>query len=215
MTNEQVIESKVNDFIVKNEAFTSVDLANSIKKDGTWIKNRRVASWLRSNFKADDYETTMIDVGGSNGQANLYHPDFFDEMNYDGQNQKAMTPTEFEALHGINPLQTTSGTDDSEEDESDEEEDSLDAEEQDSSITRIVTITMDRIWIPAPIIRKLGWQSGDSVDNHRIGISGNSKLLVHIDGRVSVSKNYWNGTLDNGDKVSISYKDDKIEFLKV
>ena len=51
---ELLIKAKIDEYVTKNEAFTSVDIANAIKTDGTWIRNRDVAAWLRKNFSAAD-----------------------------------------------------------------------------------------------------------------------------------------------------------------
>ena len=102
--SKQIVEEKVYGFVATGEAFTSVDVANAIKRDGEWVRNREVASWLRSDFLQSptvangDYVQTMIDVG-QGYRANLYHPFHFDVTNYAGKNQKALNPDEFNALH--------------------------------------------------------------------------------------------------------------------
>lgn len=91
--------------------FTSVDLANKVKKDGSWIRNREVAAWLRQNINANSgpgvptYDTTMIDVEiTDNGvqttvEARLYHPMGTDPDLYTGTDAVAVTPDDFAKMH--------------------------------------------------------------------------------------------------------------------
>ena len=85
--------------------FTSVDIANSLKKRGTWIKNRDVASCLRKNVIAlseesrfaTAYTMSVIDVtlpNGSNTKATLYHMATDDPADYKKTDQKALSPND-------------------------------------------------------------------------------------------------------------------------
>lgn len=208
---KQVIQTKVDEYLTQSEVFTSVDIANAIKKDGTWIRNREVARWLRENFSehdlfaANNYEKDMIDVGGGY-QAFLYFPDYFDPNNYNGQNQKAMNPDDFQALHPSASTVAVTGNvpvDDDSDEEQDFNEDS-----------RTVAVSKGRIWVPTSIISQLGMDTpGEDVDNVKLGLSGDPKLIIHDDGRVSISsKDVNSGFFVNGDKIVISIKNNKAIF---
>ena len=90
----QELLDKVTDFCSQNLMFTSVDISNSIKKDGKWIYNSEVAGWLRRNllFRRQSYAKTTISV--TNGVATLYHPIGADTDEYTDRNQHALTPVE-------------------------------------------------------------------------------------------------------------------------
>jgi hypothetical protein len=202
---EMVIQAKVNEFTDREDAFTSVDIANAIKKDGMWIRNRIVAAWLRSDFDVDDYEKTMIDVG-SGRQAFLYHPDFYDSVNYTGQDQKAINPDDFQELHpDADDVVTTIDLSNDDEEEQDFGEDS-----------RTVSVSKGRIWVPASIITQLGMNvPGEEVDNSKLDLSGDPKLIVHEDCRISVaSKDVNSGTFIDSDKIVVSIKNGKAVFEK-
>lgn len=204
MVSEQIIQNQVNDFVTKDEAFTSVDIGNAIKRSGTWIRNREVAIWLRNNFNNPDYEITMIDVGRG-FRANLYHPDYFDSDNYDGKNQKAINPDDFKTLHSIND-------DDNEIVTFQTESENTEEEEQDfNENSRTVKISKGRIWIPASIINQLGLDIGYMIDHALLGIPGNGKLHVHYDGRVSVNASKV-GSFKDGEKITIYIKNNKVIY---
>ncbi len=203
MSNGQIIQSQVDDFVTKDEAFTSVDIANAIKTTGVWIRNREVAAWLRSDFQSDDYETSRIDVGGGR-QANLYHPDFFDASNYDGQNQKAMNPDDFKALHGDNTGDVTAAVDTGDALDTDEEQDF-------NENSRTVCSSLGRIWIPVSIVSQLGYKPGDTIHNGHFGLLSGNNLMVHHDGRVAIQSSNV-GTFADGDKIAIYVKDSKVVY---
>lgn len=99
MINETEIKAVIAEFMQANRLFTSVDVANHIKRAGTFIRNRDVAAYLRNEWfnicnELDcDYRTEMIMVGENHDVATfLYLP--FDESinNYTETNQKALSP---------------------------------------------------------------------------------------------------------------------------
>lgn len=206
MTNEQIIQTQVNDFITKDEAFTSVDIANAIKRAGTWVRNREVATWLRRNFNNPDYEITMIDVGRG-FRANLYHPDYFDPNNYDRKNQKAMNPDDFKTLHSINDEDDNIVISQTKSEDTEEEQDFYEN-------SRTVKISKGRIWVPASIINQLGLDIGHMVDHVVLGIPGNGRLHVHYDGRVSVTASKI-GSFKEGEKITIYIKNNKVIYEAV
>ena len=108
MNHDQTISDKVYEAVGKGEMFTSVDIANAIKTDGTWVRNSEVAHWLRNWHTFNDgYTVTRIPVTAADTQqtvsANLYLPQGEDSANYVKVTQPAMTPDEFKALHGVDP----------------------------------------------------------------------------------------------------------------
>jgi hypothetical protein len=103
----QIIQDKVTEFVNDTKVFTSLDIANAIKTDGTWIRNREVASCLRNWTPPVGYGMTKISVtvtGGGPTQASVYVPNTLSLSDYVATAQDAMTPTEFETLHGKKPF---------------------------------------------------------------------------------------------------------------
>ena len=107
MNNEGIIEAKVDEFTARGQGFTSVDICNSIKVDGTWIRNRDVAAWLRRWTPPVGYYSARITVqlgGGDKVTAAAYLPNDLTPADYADTAQTAMTPKEFEDLHGFDPI---------------------------------------------------------------------------------------------------------------
>lgn len=103
-TSKENAICKVLDELTDNkEIFTSVDVANEVKKAGTWIRNREVAAYLRKNFLyqyGDEYDNApQTDIGGGI-RATVYHP-IGDDYSYYISTEGAMTPSEFNNLHGV------------------------------------------------------------------------------------------------------------------
>ena len=105
--NDTTIQAKVDEFVAATKGFTSVDIANAIKTDGEWIGNREVAAWLRRWTPPGNYGITKVEVelaDGSTARAGIYLPDTMAVKDYTATAQEAMTPDQFEALHGFNPV---------------------------------------------------------------------------------------------------------------
>ena len=101
------IQAKVDEFVGRSEGFTSVDIANAIKRDGIWVANREVARWLRKWVPTLGYGVTRTTVelaDGNQVQAAVYLPSTMSVSDYTATSQTAMTPQEFEQLHGYNPV---------------------------------------------------------------------------------------------------------------
>jgi len=208
MSNNDTIQAKVEEFVNDEEAFTSVDIANAIKRDGTWIRNRVVAAWLRDKFFqiiiGGSYSQTMISVGQGK-QANLYHPYFFDKNNYTDKDQNALNPDDFNAIHPNTPVTpSTSVSDDS---DSDEEQDF-------NEDSRTVSISLERLWIPSSIINQLGMKPGDYVDSIKLNLKNDPKLTVHHDGRVSASLKDVDPSFGDGDKIKIYVMGDSAVYCR-
>ncbi|MDD5649829.1 MAG: AbrB/MazE/SpoVT family DNA-binding domain-containing protein [Candidatus Nanoarchaeia archaeon] len=168
MSDDSIIQAKVEQFGAQGGMFTSVDIGNSIKEDQHWVKNSIVAAWLRQNALVvlQGYATTLIDVQTSNGPATafLYHPMGSDPNDYKRRNQSAMPPQ-----NTVNFPGTTPSTN--------------------SQKTKVRSDCNARLRIPASIVRQLGWNPGDMVDNSKIIINGTTPLtdgnIVHSDGRIT------------------------------
>lgn len=108
---DQLIETTVDQFVNDKKGFTSVDICNAIKTEGTWISNRDVAKWLRNWAPPSNYGITKITVQvvdtGKTAQAGVYLPDTLSVSDYTSTAQEAMTPDAFKALHGVDPFPPT------------------------------------------------------------------------------------------------------------
>ena len=106
--NDTKIEATVDQFVNDEKGFTSVDIANAIKIEGTWVPNREVAAWLRKWTPPSNYGITKITVQvvdtGSSAQAGVYLPDSLSVSDYTATSLEAITPAQFEILHGVNPV---------------------------------------------------------------------------------------------------------------
>jgi hypothetical protein len=197
-----LIEMKVNEFVGQQKMFTSVDIANAIKCDGKWVRNREVAAWLRSNVASSygNYTTTTIEVSGGR-QATLYHPLNADSSTYDSRDQRALKPNEVDGpsktvSKNISKSQTTVRNASQTSDDG-------------------IILKGKRIRIPASLIKQLGWQPGDSIDSDKIVINGaplSPNLKVTTESRVSVARK----SLNLGDsKVKVFIENGKIHFEAV
>lgn len=89
--------------------FTSVCMSNRMKEISMWLSNRDTAEYLRENtesiahLEGVDYNKTLISVS-SGYVATLYHSKGYDPDKFTNINQKAITPDEFEEMHGIEPF---------------------------------------------------------------------------------------------------------------
>ena len=103
MCDPGIIEKKVEEYVSRDEMFTSIDIGNAIKRDGTWVKNREVAAWLRSHVDdtnvLPDYERDTIPVNGGNAQAALYYPSWKNPDDYTERDQKALKPSDLKKGH--------------------------------------------------------------------------------------------------------------------
>lgn len=99
--HDDKIEAVVTEYIHAGRMFTSVDVSDEVKKRGTFVRNRDVASWLRSNVT--NYSRSTINVvraeDGVSVNATLYHPYGDDPMQYHTTSQKPITPTDFASTH--------------------------------------------------------------------------------------------------------------------
>lgn len=214
-----VIKAKVTELMQNSMMFTSVNVGNAVKSDGTWISNREVAKWLRQNFSDlnddldTDYIATQISVNGSSS-ANLYHHFSADPDNYTDRLLKAITPVEFKAKHGKDPFTLPTTT---------------------KSMTKsIMNMTnklpiaaytkrcirefkRGRIRIPGALTRAVGLKPGDTIDVSKLVLNKTNlsdKLKVHNDGRVNIPRKCldFKGKKDKGQSVEIFVKDNLIGF---
>lgn len=104
-----VLRSIITMFVSKEMPFTSVEVTNHVKRLGIWIPNRQVAEYLRENVVeiADEYgleyriSTIRVDTNKRYQTANCYHVSTFDVNAYLARDIRAITPDEFEAMHGM------------------------------------------------------------------------------------------------------------------
>lgn len=90
--------------------FTSVCISNKMKQLGMWLSNSEVSSFLRTNIsrityeEAVDYTRSLMWAG--NNSAFVYYPTGTDIDDIDHLIANAMTPKQFERLHGFNPIKS-------------------------------------------------------------------------------------------------------------
>ena len=212
------VQEKVIEFINDEKLFTSVDIANAVKRDGLWVRNREVRDWLRENFSNKtifkNYTTTQIMVCKGSSAATLYHPDNVDANAYLETDQHTLTPDEVKAISKskvgkVKPsaapdikkmLVTPSFDDEPEEDKA-------------PVVMQTIIRSVDRIKIPGLMIKKLGWVPGQIVDPALILTSKilPGDLVVNGDYRVSIPRSSvsW-GT----SPVKVILKGGKIHFKK-
>jgi len=114
----QEIDTVLREFMDRKALFTSIDIANEVKRRGTWIPNRDVALYMRQHAplaSGGDYLMTLTTCFLKDGRsvpAYVYHPVGTFATEYREIAQSAMSPQEFAALHpsAPNPLQPTVGT---------------------------------------------------------------------------------------------------------
>ena len=189
----QELLDKVTDFCSQNLMFTSVDISNSIKKDGKWISNSEVAGFLRRHLLAqhNDYAKTTISVAGG-AQATLYHPIGANIDEYTDRNQHALTPVEV----GIDMSSKIKFT----------------ATPQ-TNLTSLVHLCPDSngfYRIPASLVTQLGLTAGYSLDKDLILGAKNvtRDFKVHKDGRLKIHYGY----VGFGSFVDVSVENGKLKF---
>ena len=96
-----IIEKTIDEFVDAGILFTSVDIANKIKSEGTWVKNRDVSAYLKNAFATNQYITykvSKISVKRTEDDklvdAFLYHPINKDPSEYKNTDLKALSPSD-------------------------------------------------------------------------------------------------------------------------
>lgn len=101
MANLNIIKGVVQSFVKTEVSFTSVDIANEIKKMGIWIRNREVSQELKYLFNTDmdDYQMTEIKVKRAEDEedvtALLYHHSNKSHLDYLNTEAKPLNPSNF------------------------------------------------------------------------------------------------------------------------
>lgn len=146
MCDSQAIRDMVNVFVAQSKPFTSVDIANEIKRKtlSMSVRNRDVAAWLRINAASDssmqDYDRVQISVNNGQQTATLYFPHWSDPEDYVSRDQKALGPDDIDDLKrqakAVSPqvAQTTPVEEDDDDDEEDPQTASSDDRYEDSKI---------------------------------------------------------------------------------
>jgi hypothetical protein len=111
----QEIDTVLREFMDRKALFTSIDIANEVKRRGTWIPNRDVALYMRQHAplaSGGDYLMTLTTCFLKDGRsvpAYVYHPVGTFATEYREIAQSAMSPREFVALQpdksrGLSPV---------------------------------------------------------------------------------------------------------------
>jgi hypothetical protein len=210
------VKDAVKEFVSGKKLFTSVDVANEIKKAGVWRRNREVAHELRDLFSNGDdafdgYDRCNIAVDAGSKTATLYLPCGADPEDYKDRDQKAIGPKTVTVPQSTRPAGTAPTAPQAtspkvsakvfqpmilkraRRDKKTIHTDSTDiADVLDTDIVMSKVIkTKERIKIPAPMIRKLGWTPGQAADLSRIKTHNEVRVgvIVSKDYRVSIPRN--------------------------
>lgn len=119
---EVILRSVISTFCIGEKMFTSVEIANHLKRLGVWMRNRDVSKFLHANVPAIgalsgvEYKSDLIfvDANGRNYGATVYFPDGFDPEDYMARDLRAITPNDFKDMHGENCFVEDEDADDSE-----------------------------------------------------------------------------------------------------
>jgi len=168
------IQAQFEKFVAADAMFTSVDIGNAIKENGTWVKNSDVSIWLRNNALtiATNYCSTLIDVLNGTQKTFLYHPAGTNPDDYQTRNQAALPPNP-------NMKSATMST-------------CLASCPASTTVkTKLRSDSRARLRIPATLVRQLGLNPGDVVDFSKILFhkEPDNDLIVYKDGRISFSRN--------------------------
>jgi len=207
---DNIIKQRVLEHIKGNKMFTSVDIANCIKREGIWVRNVVVRNWLQNNFNDksifDSYAISQITVCNNSSLASLYHPFLSDPKDYTDTDQKPLTPDEVKEIYK-NKVGTPRA------DAIPDITDILTQKVEDDTDLSIVISSVNRIKIPGMIIRKLGWKPGDLIDpslilTHKV-LPNN--LRMNSDYRVSIPRSSVNWGVN---PVIVMLKNGKVVFEK-
>ena len=208
MALDVTIKTKVQEYIAKGEMFTSVDIANAVKKDGIWVRNRDVRNWLHANSSDQvlfgDYGQSIINVCNGSAQATLYHPVFKDASEYTALDQVSLTPDEVKDIQKkVTGTTNVKATPD------------ITAVFNNTSTPdlSIVIKSKERIKIPGEITRKLGLKPGQRVDPALIKTHTviTKDLYVNSDYRISIPRSSVNWAPS---PVKVMLKDGEVLFDK-
>jgi len=180
MPMDMTIKAKVEELVKKNKMFTSMDVANGIKRDGVWVRNREVRDWLRDAVSSEPlllgaYTHTLIDICGGAAQATLYYPLYSDPDKYSGTDQVALTPDEVKTIakqKAGSPVATAAP------------DINLVFSSVNDEIASAIIRSVDRVKIPGNMVKMLGWNPGDTVDPATI------KTHKVLPGVLKVSQDY-------------------------
>jgi hypothetical protein len=208
---DKVIRAKVEEFVGKQLMFTSVDISNAIKRDGTWVRNSEVSSWLHRNFndvndsRGADYIQAQVSVLNNTVTALLYLHVTHNVDSYTNRDLVAMTPDQFKRLHGYDPLNppisTTGST------TSSTPAGTTTVKSPAVPAKKIKTVgdklkvahgcfliqefKSGRIRVPATLVKAVGMRPGCKVNFKKLDVNTakiSSPLKVHDDGRISLPR---------------------------
>jgi hypothetical protein len=208
MALEVTIKAKVQEYIKKEEMFTSVDIANAIKREGVWVRVREVRDWLHANAKDQslfgDYGQSTVIVCNGSAQATLYHPIFKDASEYTSLDQVSLTPDEVKDIQkkvaGTTNVKATPDI-------------TAIFDNTSTPDLSVIIKSKERIKIPGEITRKLGLKPGDRVDPALIKTHTviTKDLYVNSDYRISIPRSSVNWAPS---PVKVMLKDGEVVFDK-
>ena len=214
MSNDPVIQAKVEEFVNTMKLFTSVDISNAIKKDGTWVSNHEVASFLKKEMKTNslmsNYQTETIRVMNDTRKATLYLPTGSDQFDYLDRDQSALTPLEA----GLTPSSTSPTVTPSSQIQTNSPASSIGQSVSMIGKKYVITAKHRRLRIPARCVVAVGMLPGDEVDYLKFCIINGpvptKKIFVHADGRIFMPKFYVSNS--NSDVIEVYVDQDQIKF---
>lgn len=216
MDYEVTVREKVTEFIQGEKMFTSVDVANAVKNEGLWVRNRDVRDWLQENFTDKnlfgDYVISQIHVCNGSSFASLYHPGLIDPNDYVDRNQRPLTPDEVQAIAKAKTGTVKDTGADLNKILANDDDDDAPSADANVEMSTILTST-ERLKIPGAMVKALGWIPGQIIDPALILTSSvlSATLKVNDDYRVSIPRTAvaW-GTYP----VKVILKNGKIKFEK-
>jgi hypothetical protein len=204
MKTSDLIKKTVFSYVEKDFMFTSMDISQTIKKGGKFVRNSTVRDWLRDNFwdlvneassgnlftdpnipeKIGSYETCSIQVRGGTAYATLYKPDWADEEDYGTRNLVPMTPSE------VNKIVTGAAI---KKDSKPADPDITDLMDGKVDIVSRSINSLERIKIPGAMAKRLGWSEGTVIDKDKAKLIKTDKplpdgLKVNKDLRISIPR---------------------------
>jgi len=210
MTFSTEVQDVVKRFVGMGTMFTSVDVANEVKRSGTWRRNSDVAAEVRRIFRAQEcgfgvYESSSIDVLGGSKNAMLYHMSGTDPDDYQDRDQQALRPSDVpqamkkstkkaakKAATAAPAIQKTTVLNRSKRTMTTMASNPTDISSvlDTNIIMSKVVRSKERIKIAAPMIRQLGWVPGQQADLSRIKTHKALKVgvIVSKECRVSIPR---------------------------
>lgn len=218
MKTDDLIKKAVFALVEREELFTSLDISQSIKKGGSFVRNASCRDWMHANFleyvnesasgnifadpnipaKFSQYILESIKVRGGSAYATLYRPKHKDSKEYSMCDQVPLTYAEVEK---IKELRETYGSTKSTNGiptsvtlaKKRQIPDITDILDGDTDIVSRSISSDERIKIPGAITKKLGWSAGALIDGDKAKLIKTDKpipagLKINKDLRISIPR---------------------------